>query len=383
MRWYSLCEWWSKRVLNLFQCDTNNIQWLLWFHSSDMSVKVSQIFSRFSQIFVYFGITHSITATDALNSATTLWMGFISLTLISSLVAFASFHDQLLSNTGALSTAIDAFQLISPIVCHFILILESLFAVAVIERMWQLVTRIELLLITQDEGEINNKNGRFYKQFLLKFLFSQLLPIAVESYITLSIGKAEEWQRHWIARTFSFNANRLAALHFILWVDYLTSLGGYLSDALARISRRSGGGQLKMDYLDGELKRLKNLYILVWRLTQDVNGRFKWFLLSTTTNLFLSITIDFYWIYGNFRFGGNPFAFRESQDEWEEINYSIETYFILLLESVICVIPPIITTCYVFHSCQGLMSALQSIPRNLHGIRRRQNQATSELVGIC
>lgn len=39
-------------------------------------------------------------------------------------------------------------------------------------------------------------------------------------------------------------------------------------------------------------------------------------------------------------------------------------------ESFLCVVPPIITTCFLFHACQGVHSALNKAPRYLHGIQK-------------
>lgn len=157
-------------------------------------------------------------------------------------------------------------------------------------------------------------NGKFFRVFIYKFVASQLIPIIIESYVTLSIGKAEEWQRHWIARTFSFNATRLAIMNYILWVDYIASRGGFLSSELERLDKEMrvvGVLQMFDPSLTRRLEDLRRIHWGLWKLTQEVNERFKWFILTTVTNTFLSITIDLYWIYGNMRFPGNPFAFRE------------------------------------------------------------------------
>lgn len=273
-----------------------------------------RFFNLYSNIFYCFGITHQIpiNSSEPPNfTESTLWMGFLELLLLSSVVVLIHFHDQLLSDTGALSTGIDGFQLLSPIVCHIIIIAESLFCAGVMERMCRAVRQIEEQ-VKESGSDVDQQ--LLHRKYLRKFVVSQLIPIAIESYITLSIGKAEEWQRHWIARTFSFNASRLAAMHYILWADYLASRGEFLCaelkslDCAIRWTKR----RPEMDRsLFERLRRLKEIHRTLWRLTQEVNERFKWFILSGMTNFFLCITIDLYWIYGNFRFGGNPFAVRE------------------------------------------------------------------------
>lgn len=276
-----------------------------------MFKSVRQLFALFSQVFTTFGVTHQFAIDNVNPSSSTLWMGFLFLVLLFALVVLFNFYRQLLSDTGALSTGIDAFQLISPIICHMILIAESLFSVQVMDRMWITVKEIQKLL----EGtDLKIWDLKFFQKYCRKFLISQLIPIIVESYITLSISKAPEWQRHWIARTFSFNATRLATLHYILWVDYLASRGEVVSTELESLAVQRKNLKLAADFdehLFQKVENLKKIHGLLWRLSQDVNRRFGIFLLSSMTNLFLSITIDFYWIYGNFRFGGNPFALRE------------------------------------------------------------------------
>lgn len=272
---------------------------------------VRQFFALFSQVFTTFGVTHQFSIDNVNPSSSTLWMGFLFLVLLFALVVLFSFHRQLLSDTGALSTAIDAFQLISPIICHMILIAESIFSVEVMERMWMSVKEIENLL---KEKNLKIRDSKFYQKYLGKILISQIIPIIVESYITLSISKAPEWQRNWIARTFSFNATRLASLHYILWVDFLASRCEFISMELESLATQRPSFKLAPDFdrqLFLKVDSFKKIHRCLWRLSQDVNRRFGIFILSSMTNLFLSITIDFYWIYGNFRFGGNPFALRE------------------------------------------------------------------------
>lgn len=236
-------------------------------------------------------------------------MGLVSLTLCATIVVVFHFQKQLLSDTGALSTSIDAFQLLGPIICHLIIILESLFAADAMARMWKSVAEMDELIAMEDQ---NKMNLRFLRSYSFKLAASQLIPLAVEVGITASISKAEEWQRHWMTRLFSFTASRLAAMHYILWADYLTSRAEYLAVELEDLGRDVGRVRTDFDvYLFVGLKRIKKLHRIVWQLTKQVNGRFKWFILSSVGNYFLSIVIDLYWIYGNFRFGGNPFALRE------------------------------------------------------------------------
>lgn len=293
-----------------------------------MSVKIRQLFKYSSKLFVAFGLSHRFAneTPNPSNCRSSLWMGTISIILVCSIIILLHFRHNLLSNTGALSTSIDAFQLLSPIVCHAILIGESLFATEIKQRMWFLVTDTERV-IAESQVDASAVDNSLIHLYWTKFFLSQLIPSCVECFITLSIGKAEEWQRHWIARTFSFNATRLAALHFILWVDYLASRGHLLCAELKSLDermRRRRIGRMRMvnvslpksnRFLVERLSRLKSIHRNMWRLCQLVNDRFELFILSTIANLFLSITIDLYWIYGNFRFGGNPFALREYRRE--------------------------------------------------------------------
>lgn len=240
-------------------------------------------------------------------------MGFLFVGLLFAIAVLIYFADHLLADTGALATTIDAFQLFSPIVCHLVLIGESLFSSVVMDGMWTSVTAIEGLL---ESSNVNRQesDSKLISKYLVKFIFSQIAPICIESYITLSTGMAKEWQRHWISRTFSFNANRIAALHYILWVDYIASRGDFLSSELDSLDSHCRRMRIKPAfdrYLWNRLGNLRTIHRYLWQLTQQVNDRFKSFLLITMTNLFLSIIIDLYWIYGNFRFGGNPFALRE------------------------------------------------------------------------
>lgn len=280
-----------------------------------MSRSIEQFFGIFSGVFVLFGISHTIpTSLTSRNlSKSTLWMGFISLVLLTALLVLFHYHDMLLADTGALSTSISAYQLISPIVCHLVLIAESLFSVAVMDRMWSSVAEIEDLIQSSGVDVIQN-NSKFYRKYILKFVFSQLIPITIETFITVSSGIVPAWQRHWISKTFSFNANRVAVMHHILWVDYLTSRGDFISQEMNSLNDFTKKVSVKPvfdRYSFSRIGNLKKIHQSLWRLTQEVNERFKLLILATLTNNLLNITIDLYWIYGNFRFGGNPLALRE------------------------------------------------------------------------
>lgn len=287
-----------------------------------MSLSLEQFIAFFSYFFVCFGISHHIPITSQSHLVrSTLWMGFLFVLLLAAIAVLFHFSKQLLSDTGPLSTGIDAFQLMGPIICHVILIGESLFCSEEMHRMWKCVEEIEALM-----GEEKRKvNSKFFRTFITKFVASQLIPIVIETYITLSIGKAPEWQRHWIARTYSFNALRLATTNYILWVDYIASRGGFLSTELERLEgemRKIGMVPVFDPTLLVRLENFRRTHRCIWKLVQEVNERFKWFILTSVTNTFLSITIDLYWIYGNFRFGGNPFAFREYFREWDDFRCS-------------------------------------------------------------
>lgn len=288
------------------------------YFSTMKSWSVRYLFEILSEIFLITGISHRITG-DSLTSSkpnlikSTLWMGFLFVGLLFAIALLIYFADHLLADTGALATTIDAFQLFSPIVCHLVLIGESLFSSVFMDGMWTSVTAIEGLL---ESSNVNRQesDSKLISKYLVKFIFSQIVPICIESYITLSTGMAKEWQRHWISRTFSFNANRVAAMHYILWVDYIASRGDFLSSELDSLDSHCRRMRVKPAfdrYLWNRLGNLRTIHRYLWQLTQQVNDRFKSFLLITMTNLFLSIIIDLYWIYGNFRFGGNPFALRE------------------------------------------------------------------------
>lgn len=279
-----------------------------------MSTELTAFFHVFSKIFTISGITQPLINSTNTRLAT-LWLVTISLVLVSAVFVLCHYQGQLLSNTGALSTSIDAFQLLSPIACHMILIWESLFTATVTKRMWQSLEIIESFVVRIRGGTMQNKENKsdkkLFHKYWTQFISSQLLPISIELYITLSVSKAEEWQRHWIARTFSFNATRLAALHYILWVEYLASRGAFLTAEVDSIERTMRRNFSAVDPFE-KLRQLKLIHLNLWRLTATVNKRFGVFIMTTITNLFLSITIDLYWIYGNFRFGGNPFALRKN-----------------------------------------------------------------------
>ena len=154
---------------------------------------------------------------------------------------------------------------------------------------------------------------RFSSGYLLKFIWSQLLPTIVELYITLSISMAKEWQRNWIARIVSFNATRLGVMHFLLWVDYITARGRYMTSELQSLKNISRGrkDERARQSLILRLKSLRETQKDLWILARDINVNFKWFILSKLATLFISIIIDLYWIFGNLRFGDNPFMLRK------------------------------------------------------------------------
>lgn len=242
-----------------------------------------------------------------------LWIAFLSIVLITIMGVVSYYYEQLLSNTGALSTSIDAFQLFSPIVCHLILIGESVLKVKTHQKMWVLLQRIESLLI-ETGRHFRKENRRLFSKFSFTFVIWQAIPICVEFYIILTISKAVEWQQNWIARIFSFNAIRMASMQYILWTDYLASRAAIICAEMKCLEEHTQDMQLspKFDrYLFTKMEQCKMLHRLLWQLSQNLNKRFEFFILTTITNLFLSITVDLYWIYGNFVFGGNPYALRK------------------------------------------------------------------------
>lgn len=275
-------------------------------------VTISRFLTLFIQVFSWWGITTYFTSRSP-SYLPFIWIGFLSSILVAIIAVVSYYYDQLLANTGPLSTAIDAFQLLSPIVCHLILIAESVLKRNLSLKMWHLFNRIERLL-SLSGLELSQDNQKLFTKYVVKFFLWQLIPFGVELYIILTISKAVEWQQNWIARIFSFNAIRMASMHYILWADYLASRAAIICAEMKSLEMHTRGMKLNLKFdrfLFRKLDLTKSLHCKLWRLSQDVNERFGVFIVTTITNLFLSITVDLYWIYGNFIFGGNPFALRK------------------------------------------------------------------------
>lgn len=210
------------------------------------------------------------------------------------------YEDHIFYSENAIGKFTDIIELSAPIFAHMIANFETLFTRKHQKRIWENILQTEKILTKSFKKNSNQK-----KNYAFKFLILNLLSILSEVFILIIIGEDVQWSRLWYARLFSNNVGRIVILQAIFYIDFIRNQISIINFKLEEISKIRNliytdkiiFNEKNTISLYNKLKVLKKLQSRMWYTTQSLNSRFGWSILAAVINLFICLTVDFYWIY--------------------------------------------------------------------------------------
>lgn len=215
----------------------------------------------------------------------------------------------LLISDDALSQTTDVFELFAPVLIHMFVIGRNL-------KYQKSFNQINSMMQNFDEV-LGNYDMKFFVKakissmfwFTTKFLMILVTGLGIDAFLLISLMPGNpRWQNAIRTRVLSLNVLRLMAIQFIFYCDYLTSRTSCFNQELERV-----GKTVEIDDKNFEqtLRSLKTLDLKLVEFSILIRNYFKWMLLLNITFNVMIVTIDFYWIYGGFIFGDNPYFLRK------------------------------------------------------------------------
>lgn len=283
-----------------------------------MVIKLTTNFNNFLQFFQAFSLFIPYNA---------LWKNYknfhyiIILNLIIPIIETASFlYLKTIHFDNIIEYICDVFQMLSPIFAHFIMTLEAICNRKLEIKMLTIIQQIDtknesknhrILLFKKCATfrEFLNRSVRyesaFHQKFIIKFIIGIVIGIITETYLTSYIYyAAPKWSEGIYCRWWSLNVTRFSMFHWIMYVDWMTEQFSNLSINLKElsqltISNNSNSNKccdLKRIIIDRQLMDIRRQYSRILLLMKFCNLRFRYSILWLICDIFLNLTINFYWI---------------------------------------------------------------------------------------
>lgn len=208
----------------------------------------------------------------------------LNLTLLSSIV-YCSFkyEEDIFFSRDIIGKFTDIIQLLSPIISHIIIIVESLRTKKAQTKIWNKIIVSNSLL----------KSNNYRKEeirYSIKFFILNFLSILSEIVIFRLERNDVKYTNLWYCKLYSNIVVRLENLQIILYVDFLGSRLKVINNEMRLLSYSSNIESYE------KIKKIKILHSILWDISQTLNTRFGWSLLFSIINYFVCLTVDFYWI---------------------------------------------------------------------------------------
>lgn len=230
------------------------------------------------------------------------------------LVLCAIYEEKVFTQVDPLATFVDVMQMVFPLWIHVMVILEAFMKSRLDEKVEKLVKKVERDF--QEEGiDLTPSDSVFKRRFFVRSVIFQGVSLLVEIYIISTITSNPDWTRAWLARIFSYAYTRLAISHCVFMVGYVSTRLSVLNTELLSLGDYSKIKRLNAIYdpiMFKKLKYLKGIYGDLWRILDLHTQRHSWFIIGSITSFIICLTVDFYWMYANLYYGGNPYILRES-----------------------------------------------------------------------
>lgn len=230
------------------------------------------------------------------------------------LVLCAIYEKMVFTQVDPLATFVDVMQFLFPLWIHMMVIVEAFMKSRLDEKVEKLVEKVERDF--QEKGiDLTPSDSVFKRRFFVRSVIFQGVSLLVEIYIIATITSNPDWLRAWLARIFSYAYTRLAISHCFFILGYVSTRLSVINAELLSLGEYSKINHLNAVYdpvLFKKLMFLKGIYRDLWRICDLHTERHSFFIIGSITSFIICLTVDFYWMYANLYYGGNPFMLRES-----------------------------------------------------------------------
>lgn len=278
-----------------------------------MVIKLTTNFNNFLQFFQAFSlfVPYSIAPKHCRT-----FHYIISINLIVPIIETTIFlHFKTIHSNNIIEYICDLFQMLSPIFAHFMMTLEAISNRTAEIKMLKIIQYIENRNLSKFNKIIftkcrvcreylNVENFRnesvFHQKFVVKFIVGIAIGIITETYLTSYIYyAAPKWSEGIYCRWWSLNVTRFSMFHWIMYVDWMTEQFTNIDinlEKLSQLTRIEKCCQLKRIVIDAQLNEQRRQYCRILLLMKLCNLRFRFSILWLICDIFLNLTINFYWI---------------------------------------------------------------------------------------
>lgn len=274
----------------------------------------------------------------------------LSLFIIIGLSIYAIYRpDDLFYLMDPISGLTDIFQTACPLLGHYVFLIQAYFARRSLEKLWQKINEADNILkdFNIDAKDLNHEISSRYMIF---FFVAQFISTASEIRIIWGIQINRVWLNHWYFSIFSIFISRCEYLLYLLFVDMLRGRLNCLQEILSAsthviFDKRHNKNEVVV------LRKLKKLYSILWQISFKMNDCFGWSQLANIGVNFLTVTCNFYWIYGTLYYQTNIFA----------------------TESILCAVSPVTISLIFYYECENCLKVSKTIGLYLHKMQRKSN----------
>lgn len=244
----------------------------------------------------------------------------------------------------------DIFQTACPLLGHYVFLIQAFFARRSLEKLWQKVHEADDILkyFKIDPKDLNHV---IVSRYMIIFFVAHFISMASEIRIIWGIQINRIWLNHWYFSLYSIFISRCEYLLYLLFVDLIRGRLNCLQDLLSSsthvmfnevIAKRSNNKEIFV------LRKLKKLYSLLWEISFKMNDCFGWSQLANVGVNFLTLTCNFYWIYGTLYYQTNLFA----------------------TESILCAVSPVTISLIFYYECENCLKVSKTIGLYLHKMQK-------------
>lgn len=264
--------------------------------------------SKIMFVFNRFGLTPSIYNGMDKKHIIILWLNILIVIFIG---AYHVLYQNVYESIDPIGKFSDILETFLPLLVHIILLLEVFSKSCLIEKINSTVYDIEFLLEDLNSVSFGKTKRTFQELIRFKFLIYNFICISTEMFIMVTITYNTYWIGAWCTKIFSVIAVRLGDLTYIYYVDHLTFYSSMINFELERMLNVNTASILTSIKLEKKIIQLKYIDWKIWKLSNLINKRFRWFLVTNISNQIVYLIINCFWIYCTIYFKSNPAALRK------------------------------------------------------------------------